>query len=117
MLEQILSGVQGAWDDLIRDLEHVPLPLWNESVFRFLFIKSLLRVNPAIDCETEWQRHDLLVSLEDAAVLVEFKFFQNRLGRSDGDKRRAKGGEGVQNFREFCEAAEKLAIRMAQPDP
>jgi hypothetical protein len=117
MINEIASSLRIAWTDLVEGLEQVPLPLWNESVFRFLFIRSLLKTNPVIDCETEWERHDLLILLDKAAVLVEFKFFQDRLGRSINDKRRRKGGAGVQNFREFCEAAEKLAARMVLPTP
>ena len=115
MVRDIVSALQGAWKDLVRDLEHVPLPLWNESVFRFSFIRSLLQANPSIYCETEWEHHDLLISIDGMAVIVEFKFFQSRRGIVSPEGRRAKGGAGVQNFREFCEAAEKLSLRVANP--
>ena len=52
--------LKDTWTDFARELKGTPLPHFNESVFRFLFVRSLLRRYPTVRCETEWKRMDLL---------------------------------------------------------
>ena len=72
----IPEALDATWLRIDRTLQDAPLSLWNESVFRFLFIRSLLSLRPDVRLQTEWDRFDLLAQLGDGYnLLIEFKFY------------------------------------------
>ena len=110
--EIIKTALDAAWPAIGEELGRVPLLLWNESVFRFFFIRSLLRLYPHAACQSqiEWNRFDLLLQADAEIALVEFKFYGYNVHRDvAGGVRRMKGAPGTQNFRATCECLSKLA--------
>jgi hypothetical protein len=89
-------------------LQDVPHALWNESVFRWHFVKSALLIyrhdfeNQQLEMQLEWNRFDLLVQAGDRNHLIEFKFFtRNKHAELDKTERGWKGGPGTKNYGEF----------------
>ena len=78
----------------------------NESVFRYLFIKSLPE---NIDKEDEWKRIDLILHDKTGQYPIEFKFLDIRpLNKFNGQKPNYKGGPSKRNFNEFLKSCEIL---------
>lgn len=103
------------WKQFSTELVETPLPHFNESVFRFLFVRSLLRKYPNARCETEWKRCDLLFFDSIGPTVVEFKFYVHNYHRSlSGKTQYRKGGAGEKNFDEFCRCVEKLSALDSQ---
>ncbi|SFG29792.1 hypothetical protein [Pontibacter chinhatensis] len=88
----------------------VPLDLWNESVYRYQWIKQLLKVAPKARCQIEWNYNDLFFQLGDDNVIVEFKFYITQFNVDiHGNKRDTpKGHPSNKNFEEFCVQIGKL---------
>ncbi|MFM7074226.1 MAG: hypothetical protein ACKO38_20755 [Planctomycetota bacterium] len=102
--------VQDTWADLAHEIRRTPLPHYNESVFRFMFVRSLLSRYPDVRCETEWKRMDLVFFDISGPTVVEFKFYIHNAHRDFlGRERYFKGGAGEKNFGEFCSCVAKLA--------
>lgn len=98
------------WKAIAREARQTPLIHWNESVFRFMFVRALLSEYPRVRCDVEWRRIDLLVADSEGPSLIEFKFYVRPwLVDLRGKRLRAKGGAGNKNFGEFCDCVEKLA--------
>ncbi|SRR6266550_5993867 len=107
--ERIEHVCNAAWEDFKTELCSVPLPLWNESVFRYFFVKQLRHACPDAKCQMEWNRFDLLLQIAGQNVLIEFKFYHPSIHRNlSGDRTHAKGGAGPKNFAEFTECISKL---------
>jgi hypothetical protein len=109
--------LHATWNDLQRENEGVPLSLFDESVFRWLFIRAALRLRPDLTMQIEWKQIDLLIQDGDDNHLVEFKFWcmprhHYHLDKTRGPK---KGGPGKQNLREFWDNVEKLATLNSKP--
>lgn len=109
--------MHAAWNDLLRESDGVPLSLFDERVFRWLFIRAALRLHPDLTMQIEWNRVDLLLQDGGDNHLVEFKFWcmprhHGHLNKSEG---RRKGGPGTQNLREFWNDVEKLASLDSKP--
>lgn len=59
--------------------------------------------------QTEWRRYDLLVQVDDAATVIEFKYYIQRRNRGLRDEQRSfKGGPGRKNEAEFNACVQKL---------
>jgi hypothetical protein len=105
----IVSILSAACDDVVRQLARVPLPHWNESVFRFLIVRRLRADKPNIRCETEWHRIDLVLFDPQGATLLELKFFSAMpLVDHAGRVLRTKGSPGKKNYREYQDVIKKL---------
>ncbi len=97
------------WVQFSDELSRTPLPHFTESVFRFLFVRSMLELYPDTRCETEWQRCDLLYFDSIGPSIIEFKFYvHSRHKDFEGNHRGWKGGAGKKNFEEFCGCVQKL---------
>ena len=97
------------WAQFSDELTDTPLPHFSESVFRFMFVRTLLRRYPAVRCETEWNRIDLMFIDSQGPSVIEFKFYVHNLHRDlQGVRRHWKGGAGEKNFSEFCGCMKKL---------
>jgi len=107
----ISSVLQATWQDVADEVSHTPLSFWNESVFRFFFVRTLLRLRPDIRCGVEWRRIDLLIQDSNTTSLVEFKFYcrRRRLRNLHGQIMPPKGRASQKNFDEFCDCVRKLA--------
>ena len=98
------------WAQFSDELTTTPLPHFSESVFRFLFVRTLLRRYPTVRCQTEWNRIDLMFIDSQGPSVIEFKFYvHNRHRDLQGVQRNWKGGAGKKNFGEFCKCIKKLA--------
>jgi hypothetical protein len=97
------------WDTFSSELSKTPLPHFTESVFRFLFVRSLLQRYPDVRCETEWKRLDLVFFDDSGPVVVEFKFYVYNYHRDfQGASKYQKGGACEKNFDEFCRCVRSL---------
>lgn len=98
-----------AWIDFAEELKRVPLSHFNESVFRYIFVRRMLQKHPEVGCDTEWHRIDLLFVDSTGPSFVEFKFYvRNHVVDLQGKTRHAKGRAGKKNFKEFCDCINKL---------
>jgi len=105
----MLKVLKSTCKHVVEEMRTVPLAHWNESVFRFFYVRQLVQLAPSITCHTEWKRIDLLIQSSPAVFVLEFKFFHARLliGLS-GRRLRWKGRPGKKNFSEFTASIEKL---------
>lgn len=102
-----VAVLEKAWDAIKVELQQTPLPLWNESVFRFFVVRAMHQEERAWHCQTEWRRVDLLLEKDGVRIPIEFKFYV--FARStDGEESWAKGGPGKKNYKEFCTCLAKL---------
>ena len=101
--EVLASALSGVCDDLVEECRSVPLKHWNEAVFRHFFVRRLLRADPSLRVECEWNRVDAALFVDDGATLVEIKFFPYR------GKEIRKGGPSRQNYAEFEQVIAKLS--------
>lgn len=98
------------WAQFSDELTATPLPHFSESVFRYMFVRTLLKRYPTVRCETEWNRIDLMFIDSQGPSVIEFKFYvHNRHRDLQGVQRQWKGGAGEMNFSEFCGCVKKLA--------
>ncbi len=108
MIENVLNATCAEVNELLKE---TPLSFMNESVFRFLFVKNLLRLCKECNAQIEWRRFDLLIKNSGEVIIIEFKFYS--LSKShdlDGKRQWSKGGPSSKNFREFQQCLEKLSI-------
>ena len=106
----IVDALDVALHDMAKELCRTPLSHWDESVFRFFFVRAFLHSNREAKCHVEWNDIDLVVQCFDENALVEFKFFRAEpMYNLTGKLLRYKGGAGKKNFREFCDCVTKLA--------
>ena len=106
----VSAVLRSMWAAIARESQRTPLVHWNESVFRFMFVRALLSQYPHVRCDVEWRRIDLLIYDSDGPSLIEFKYYVRPwLVDLRGKRIRAKGGPGKKNFGEFCKCIEKLA--------
>jgi len=106
----VSAVLRSMWAAIARESRQTPLDHWNESVFRFMFVRDLLSKYPHVRCDVEWNRVDLLIQDSDGPSPIEFKYYV-RPWHVDlrGKRIRAKGGPSEKNFGEFCACVEKLA--------
>jgi|SRR2546427_1325299 len=110
VIQAIVDALDATWHDIAKELRRTSVSHWNESVFRYLFVRAFLRRNPEAVCYVEWNRIDLVVQCFGKNALVEFKFFHAEIVYNlNGKRLRPKGGAGKKNFREFCKCMAKLA--------
>jgi hypothetical protein len=106
--------LQHAWNVEFRSaLQIVPFALWNESVFRWHFVKSAIALyRDELRMQLEWHRFDLLVQEVPRELnhFIEFKcFVRNKHRELDGSEKKGwKGGPGALNYKEFEDCVEKL---------
>lgn len=105
----IINALETAMRQLARHARRVGLANTDESTFRSLFLAELKRQTPSAECQTEWHRFDLLVQVDGANALIEFKYYISRRTREiDGTLGGWKGGAGSQNEGEFEQCVDKL---------
>jgi hypothetical protein len=93
-----------------RELKNGYLDWFNESVFRYYFIKNLSQQYPKSRLEIEWKRFDLLMSHGKTGIIIEFKFyFLNKHRDINGEFKRYKGGSGKKNKNEFFSCLDRLS--------
>lgn len=108
MTGTIKKALDRAWREIKAELRDIPIQQWNESVFRYYFIRSLLR-SRNIQCQTEWNHADLFIKAGDEFAVVEFKFLVcNWFPKPTAPFRRKGSGPGQKNFTEFCQCIKTL---------
>ena len=118
----ISKVLEVTWKSVEEELPRTPVCHWNESVFRFFFVRALLGLyGDDFACTIEWNRIDLLIQrnkkakeadneADNEADFVEFKFHvQNSHRTLAGTRTHLKGGPGKKNFTEFRDCVEKLS--------
>jgi hypothetical protein len=106
MDELISQAFKTTFHTILEDLNPDNFRFINESILRYLFIKSL---PDDIDAEEEWRRVDLLLHDERGQYPIEFKhYFRRPLKRFDGRTHNYKGGPSKKNIREFIDSSKKL---------
>jgi hypothetical protein len=106
----LTAACDQVWQVAREELRTTPLAVWTEGVFRYFFVRELLRANPEARCQIEWHRVDLLLQALELNLLVEFKFYTSTTHHHlDGSPRtQRKGGAGIQNVREFWACVRSL---------
>lgn len=108
--------LRDTWREFETARKQVPFELWNESVFRWFFVRSAIKLYPKssypnVEYHIEWKHFDLLAHFKDQnrKHLIEFKFFvRNRRYNLDDTPGSWKGGPGTKNFEEFRKCVRKL---------
>jgi hypothetical protein len=105
----IVTAVKTALSRLATHARVVCLANTDEATFRLFVLAAIKEHNPSAECQTEWHRHDLLVQLDGANTLVEFKYYLYRRTRDlDGSYGNWKGEAGPKNEGEFRACLKKL---------
>lgn len=97
---------------MARMQEHVALvELSNvdESTFRSFLLAEIKKRAPLAQCQTEWQRFDLLVQSGGCNAIVELKFYMTRpMNSLNGKHLRWKGWASPENEADFQKCVQKL---------
>lgn len=102
----IKTTFEKSFQKILKEVDKVEFRHINESVFRYIFIRSLPL---GIGIEDEWKRIDLLLHDTSGQYAIEFKQYDTRpLNRFDGKNATYKGGASPKNFDEFLYSARKL---------
>jgi len=109
--EFLIRSFKSAWQSLhnsiilnINNLKH-----WNESVYRYHYIKELLELNQSFTIQDEWKHIDVFINAGDEQAAIEIKFLDCRPDTSiDGKKIFYKGSAGKKNFSEFKKSLDLL---------
>ncbi|MFZ1898011.1 hypothetical protein [Methanoregula sp.] len=110
-MNTIEKALEDTGREISRELKNSYLDWFNESVFRYFFIKSLSKHYPKNRFETEWKRFDLLMTDGEAGTIIEFKFyFLNKHSTIDDKFKRFKGGPGKKNDKEFENCLERMSL-------
>ena len=106
--EQDLEGVvQEAFSrtrEYVRqEVDIVPLTLWNESILRYYFCRSVANDDPQVKQFIECGGIDLVLSRGTSRAFIEFKFYRHprRFDPYSEQMRGFKGGPGRKNLGEF----------------
>lgn len=87
---------------IVNELATTRLAHWNESVFRYFFVKTFLASTNLYHLDTEWHRVDLHITNGNEHHFIEFKFYLNQsISNSNGVGFHYKGWAGKKNFEEF----------------
>jgi hypothetical protein len=109
----IESALERAWQQFQIETTTVEAELFDESTFRFLFLRALRSKDTKAICRTEWGRRvDLFVSQTagQPGAAIEFKFYVYRFHYGlECNRMRPKGGPGPKNAQEFTACLSKLA--------
>jgi hypothetical protein len=107
----VLAATDEAMRRLLVHAEKVGLANTDECTLRAFFMAAahdLLGV-PQPRFQTEWRRYDLLVQVDDASTVIEFKYYMQRRNRGLRDEQLGfKGGPGLKNEAEFKACVQKL---------
>jgi len=115
MRDLLKESVAAAIGKMKAHADLVELTNVDESTFRSFLLAEIKCRRPEARCQTEWHRFDLLVQIDTASALVEFKFYITRRTRElDGRAGPFKGGASKKNEDEFDACVEKLH---SYPDP
>jgi hypothetical protein len=115
----IKKALNRAWTQFKNESAAIDVELFDESVFRFLFLRALKQIDNTVDCRTEWRgRVDLYVEHREQNAAVEFKFYVYRFHYDrKGKPGHRKGGPGTKNAGEFKKCLKKLAkLKSSQSD-
>ncbi len=109
MDKALMTAATAAMNRLADHAAVVRLSNTDEFTFRSFFLYELMKVLPSAQCETEWQRVDLLVRHLDENTLIEFKHYLHRRSMLlDGSPANWKGGPGPKNEEEFKSCIKQL---------
>ncbi|MGN9807392.1 hypothetical protein [Micromonospora sp. L32] len=92
------------------ELSRMPLSLWNESVFRYFFCRSLAEAHPDVTQFVECDRIDLVLHHAKEKAFIEFKLYLHapKFDPYTGSRSGFKGGPGRKNLSEFCRCVDQL---------
>lgn len=92
------------------ELSRMPLPGWNESVFRYFFCRSLSEHHPDVTQFVECDRIDLVLHRAEDKAFVEFKLYLHapKFDPYTGNRTGFKGGPGRKNLEEFRQCVDQL---------
>jgi hypothetical protein len=109
MRHLIIKTFRKSVDQVRESFREMPLELWNEAVFRFIYSQTLKGLEGGVKQFAECHRIDLVVHHKSERAVLEFKFY-GRPARHDleGKKRGFKGGPSSKNCGEFKKSVEKL---------
>ena len=100
-----------------QEVDIVPLTLWNESILRYCFCRSVANDDTEVKQFIECDRIDLVLSRGTSRAFIEFKFYRHprRFDPYSGQMRGFKGGPGRKNLGEFQSCIDKLHERRYVP--
>ena len=105
----LISSQSAAMNRLSAHAAKVDLSNTDEFTFRAFLMDAIRSEYPKSKLQTEWQRFDLLLQVDDYNVLIELKYYvYRRTLKLDGSNGNWKGGAGAQNESEFYACVNKL---------
>ncbi|WP_446213426.1 hypothetical protein [Micromonospora sp. IBSANI012] len=106
----VRSAFSRAMASMSDELPLMPLSRWNESVFRYLFCRSLAEAHPGVTQFVECDRIDLVLHHAEEKAFVEFKFYlqARKFDPYTGGWSGFKGGPGLRNLEEFRRCVDHL---------
>lgn len=117
-LTPLSEAFKDAFEEITQNNSSDSIRHVNESVFRYILIKNLLKKNDlSFSVEDEWKRIDIYLIGKKSNAAVEIKFYDSRpLKNEHGDVIYYKGSASAKNLEEFKSSLEKLRERMDDKD-
>jgi hypothetical protein len=118
MRQLLITAFEDAVAQIKAEEVRMPLPRWNESVFRFMYSRAVATLEPDVTQLFECNRIDLVLHRGSERALVEFKFYTHSVAcdAMTGSQVGMKGYPSPKNCREFKKCVETLRRRSAPPD-
>lgn len=117
----LTNALKETFEELQSEIADMPLPLWNESVFRYFLARNIQKKHKdSMHIACEWHGVDLAIAFEGDVTAVEIKFWMlgnliDGTGMTHPLTYRKAGGPGKKNKQEFDEVIEKLKAITARP--
>jgi hypothetical protein len=110
----LTNALKETFEELQSEIADMPLPLWNESVFRYFLARNIQKKHKdSMHIACEWHGVDLAIAFEGVVTAVEIKFWtlgnlMDESGMAHPLAYRKAGGPGKKNKKEFDDVIKKL---------
>lgn len=110
----LTNALKETFEELQREIVDMPLPLWNESVFRYFLARNIQKKHKdSMSIFCEWHGVDLAIASKGDVTAVEIKFWMlgnliDESGMAHPLAYRKAGGPGKKNKKEFDDVIKKL---------
>lgn len=121
VFDALTTALKETFEELQREIADMPLPLWNESVFRYFLARNIQkRHKDSMHIACEWHGVDLAIASKGDVTAVEIKFWMlgnlmNGSGTAHPLTYRKAGGPGKKNKKEFDDVIKKLETIAQKP--
>ncbi len=118
MRHLLIKAFEGAVTQVRAEELQMPLPRWNESLFRFMYSRTVTRLEPEVSQFIECSRVDLVLHRGSERAFLEFKFYTHSVAYDalSGMKLGMKGYPSRKNCQEFKKCVDALRRRPVPPE-